>query len=74
MTKKPAHLEHRVEDREQLVAEHERLRVEQAQTSDLDTEESRERIKRMGAIDQELAKLDEEAKGGEKGKDEDDDA
>jgi len=65
MSKKPAHLEHRAEDREQLVAERERLRVEQAQTSDLDTEESRERIKRMGAIEAELAKLDEEESGGD---------
>ena len=66
MSKKPAHLEHRDEDREQLVAELERLRVEQAQSGgDLDTEESRERIKRMGAIEQELAKLDEEESGGD---------
>jgi hypothetical protein len=63
MSKKPDHPAHAHENREQLVAERERLRVEQAQSGgDLDTEESRERIKRMGAIDQELAKLDEEGK------------
>jgi hypothetical protein len=49
----PAH------DREQLTAEHERLRVEQSQNQDLTTEEARERAKRMGEIERELAKLDE---------------
>ena len=52
----PAH------DREQLIVEHERLRVEQGQTQNLDTPEARERTKRMGEIEAELAKLDE--KGG----------
>jgi hypothetical protein len=67
MSKKPAqHEAHAHENREQLVAERERLRVEQAQSGgDLDTEKSRERINRMGAIDQELAKLDEEGGNGD---------
>lgn len=67
MSKKPA--AHDALDREALTAERERLRVEQAQTSDLDSEESRERIKRMGAIEAELAKLDEEATHGDDEKD-----
>ena len=50
----PAH------DREQMTAEHERLRVEQNQTQNLDAPEARERAKRMGEIEAELAKLDEE--------------
>jgi len=45
----PAH------DREQLLVEHERLRVAQTQTQDLTTEEARERAKRMGEIERELA-------------------
>ena len=59
----PAH------DREQLTAEHERLRAEQNQTQKLDTPEARERAKRMGEIEAELAKLDEE--GGSKDDDSD---
>ena len=48
-------------DRERLVVEHERLRVEQTQTQDLTTDEARERAKRMTEIEAELAKLDEES-------------
>jgi hypothetical protein len=59
----PAH------DREQLLVEHERLRVAQTQTQDLTTEEARERAKRMGEIEREIAKLDEPA-----GNENDDDA
>ena len=54
----PAH------DREQLLVEHERLRVAQTQTQDLTTEEARERAKRMGEIERELAKLEEPAGNG----------
>ena len=54
----PAH------DREQLLVEHERLRVAQTQTQDLTTEEAHERAKRMGEIERELAKLDEPAGNG----------
>ena len=54
----PAH------DREQLLVEHERLRVAQTQTQDLTTEEARERAKRMGEIERELAKPDEPAGNG----------
>ena len=54
----PAH------DREQLLVEHERLRVAQTQTQDLTTEEARERAKRMGEIEREIAKLDESAGNG----------
>ena len=54
----PAH------DRERLLVEHERLRVAQTQTQDLTTEEARERAKRMGEIERELAKLDEPAGNG----------
>ena len=54
----PAH------DREQLLVEHERLRVAQTQTQDLTTEEAQERAKRMGEIERELAKLDEPAGNG----------
>ena len=48
-SKKPAHREAHA-DRAQLVTEHERLRVEQGQTQDLDTPESHERMQR--AIDE----------------------
>jgi hypothetical protein len=68
MSKKPAHHEAHA-DRAQLVTEHERLRVEQGNTKDLDTPESRERMKRMGEIEAELAKLDEEGDDGEDDKD-----
>ena len=54
----PAH------DHEQLLVEHERLRVAQTQTQDLTTEEARERAKRMGEIEREIAKLDEPAGNG----------
>ena len=54
----PAH------DREQLLVEHERLRVAQTQTQDLTTEEARERAKRMGEIERELAKREEPAGNG----------
>ena len=54
----PAH------DREQLLVEHERLRVAQTQTQDLTTEEAQERAKRMGEIERELAKLEEPAGNG----------
>jgi hypothetical protein len=70
MSKKPAHhaAAHH-ETRAQLTTEHERLRVEQGNTQDLDTPESRERMKRMGEIERELAKLDEEGDNGEDDKD-----
>jgi hypothetical protein len=67
MSKKPAHEAHA--DRAQLVTEHERLRVEQGNTQDLDTPESRERMKRMGEIERELAKLDDEGGNGDDEKD-----
>ena len=63
-------------DRAQLTAEHERLRVEQAQTKNLDTDEARARFVRIAENEAELAKPDDE--GGDKhakhGKHDDDDA
>lgn len=62
MSKKPAHHEAHA-NREQLMTERERLRVEQAQTVDLATDDARERGKRLTEIDAEIAKLDEEESG-----------
>ena len=66
----PAH------DRAQLTAEHERLRVEQAQTKNLDTDEARARFARIAEIEAELATPDDDNgdKHAKHGKHDDDDA